>query len=339
MMSRNATLGPPPFRRANSVRRTLSIQSCWPQELAGPQVMKAAGRDLFTGVDKTAPQAVEDDALTVTLSPGSRIEAITGSRLPETLANFVGKRPGGELRRAMGETMPDDVAQSTILHGLLDNLAGGLFMSKASWYAWLPGGTDDYDTAQGLPSTLGRSVEGLCISFQSGSPAMTADGLSNEAIADHPLGPPPFGIDDPWEWHIFPATPGPNQWRLRRIDLWREDGAFHVDSWFQDSAALPGRQDLRLLFHEYALRAVVDPDTLSLLSIDVTPAVLPFDTCPAAAASPQRLVGASLARFRELVPATLPGIQGCTHLNDMLRTLQDVEPMAALLEARLAAQP
>ena len=59
--------------------------------------------------------------------------------------------------------------------------------------------------------------------------------------------------------------------------------------------------------------------------IDTNPRVLPAPECPAAAASAQRLVGCSLGQLREHVASSFTGTSTCTHLNDALRALGDLD--------------
>ncbi|WP_173012803.1 DUF2889 domain-containing protein [Niveispirillum sp. SYP-B3756] len=294
-------------------------------------------RDLLTDDAAATPQLLGQDRLLSTLSPDRRLLSIEASRRQDAMAGLVGLRPGGEMRRAMAAAMPEEGAGSTRLYRLLDDMAGAVFMAPAGWYDWVPGGPAYYDRALGQSPVMDRSVEGVCISFQAGSPALTADGRTNEAIANHPVAPIAFEGADPWGWHRLADVRGPNQWRVRRLDLWQQDGLLQVDSWFQDSAVKRGSTDTRILFHEYGLRATIDPETLILLSIDVQAAVLPFTSCLAAPATARHLIGQPVSTFRKLVPVTLPGTRGCTHLNDMLRALQDVDTLAGSLRAQQTA--
>ena len=59
------------------------------------------------------------------------------------------------------------------------------------------------------------------------------------------------------------------------------------------------------------------------------PRVLPWQECPSAAASGSRLVGADIRELRSLVRDGFAGTSTCTHLDDALRSLEDV---AALLD-------
>jgi hypothetical protein len=204
-------------------------------------------------------------------------------------------------------------------------------MSTAGWYDWHPGAPAETVVPPGIRAALDRPVAGLCLSYVSGSEAITPDGKANDAVADHPRGACPFSAVDPLAWHEFAETWGPDQWRLRRTDVWLEDGEIHVDAWFQDSSSSRNGDAERILFHEYAIRARFAADTPLLLAIAVDDRVLPFRTCRAAPMTAQVLVGKDAREFRALVPQILRGTNGCTHLNDMLRSLQDVAAMAHML--------
>jgi hypothetical protein len=98
--------------------------------------------------------------------------------------------------------------------------------------------------------------------------------------------------------------------------------ALVVDAMFRDSHF--DGDGTESAVHEYGLRAEIDPETLRLIHLEATPRVLPYVECPAAAASASRLVGFHLADVRDRVRAELVGTSTCTHLNDLLRSLEDV---------------
>jgi hypothetical protein len=75
--------------------------------------------------------------------------------------------------------------------------------------------------------------------------------------------------------------------------------------------------------HEYLVDAHVDAGG-RLAEVVVDPRVLPWQACPGAAASAQRLVGVALADLPARVRAELVGATTCTHLNSTLRSLADV---------------
>lgn len=333
----NQTVGPPPSRRPNSLRRSSSMQSIWPEGATGPHRLVGRARDLFTSPDVEAPQTLSEDWIEATLTPERLLASLHGSRHAETLGAFAGLSPGGDLRRAMAEEMPEEGKRDTLLHRLLDDMAGANFMASSAWYDWEPDGLEGYYRNIGLGSVLERPVTGLCLSYVPGSEAMTPDGRTNEDQADHPRAVSPVSEADPFAWHDIVEIDAANHWRLRRTDLWVEEGVVHADAWFQDSSAVRGRHDVRTIFHEYGLRARFDPAEMTLTGIDVDPRVLPFGTCHAAPATANVLVGRSAREFREFVPKALRGTQGCTHLNDMLRALQDVSAMAETFRKAIAS--
>ena len=79
--------------------------------------------------------------------------------------------------------------------------------------------------------------------------------------------------------------------------------------------------------HEYALHATIDPATLDDHAAGATPRVLPYVECPSAAASASRLVGLGSTRFATACGSEFVGTTTCTHLNDLLRSLEDVRGM------------
>ncbi len=292
---------------------------------------------MFTGQGAERPETLASEWIETVLTPERRIASLSGSRMTETLDSFVGLSPGGELRRAMAEKIPEEGAADTLLHRLLDDMAGANFMASSAWYSWDADGVEGYYRNIGHGSVLDRPVIGLCLSYVPGSEAVTSDGRTDDGNADHPITISPVSDTDPFAWHDIIEIDAPNHWRLRRTDLWIENGVVVADAWFQDSSAVPGRLDLRTMFHEYGIRARFDPEDLTLIDIEVDGRVLPFGTCYAAPATADILVGRSAREFREFVPQALRGTHGCTHLNDMLRALQDVSAMAETFRTAIAS--
>lgn len=316
-----------PARRPNSIRRTSSHQSVWvPDDERGYTIFGRA-RDLCTTAG-LHPVTIDEQSITAVIGADGRLDALSRNASPDRLGQFVGLRPGGELRKTMANAMPDEGAHDTLLHRLLDDLAGATFMSTAAWYAW-EGGIEGHAQRTGAPVMTNRVVTGVCLSHVPGSPALTEDGRGADDNADHPLGPLPLTSPDPFTFHPLVDAEGPNQSRLRRTDIWREAGDLVVDAWFQDSSAIQGESMRRLIFHEYGIVARFDAATLALKTIAVTPYVLPYVSCHAAPATANVLIGKNARELRNLVPVALKGIAGCTHLNDMLRALQDVAGLAA----------
>jgi len=334
----NRTAGPPPPRRPNSLRRSSSLQSIWPAGATGPHHLVGRARDLFTGQGTDAPETLGSDWIETILAPDRRLLSLSASRQSDTLADFAGLTPGGDLRRAIADRIPEEREGGTLLCRLLEDMAGAVFMASSAWYDWDADGLDGYFRKVGLSSVRERPVTGLCLSYVPGSEAITADGRMDENNANHPVAMSPVSDTDPFAWHDLVESDAPNHWRLRWTDFWVEDGIVHVDAWFQDSSVIRGRDDIRTIFHEYGLRARFDPAEMTLIAIDVEARVLPFGTCQAAPATANILVGRPASEFRDSVGQALGGTQGCTHLNDMLRALQDVPAMFGIFSNATASR-
>jgi hypothetical protein len=85
------------------------------------------------------------------------------------------------------------------------------------------------------------------------------------------------------------------------------------------------------VIHEYGLRARVDPTTWRFIEARAFDHSLPWRECPRAAASAERLVGMEVDGLRATVREQFVGPTTCTHLNDTMRSLEDVVYLAGLL--------
>jgi hypothetical protein len=117
--------------------------------------------------------------------------------------------------------------------------------------------------------------------------------------------------------------------RHRRLDVGRGSNCYHLDSFFRDSYM--GDDGVETVIHEYTVTAEVDASTLTITNAVATPRVLPWLDCPAAAASAGGLAGRMIGELRSGVRRDLVGAATCTHLNDQLRSLDDLLALARLL--------
>jgi hypothetical protein len=140
-----------------------------------------------------------------------------------------------------------------------------------------------------------------------------------------PAAPRLLRADDPDAWHALPEPAPRTVRRRRRIDVTTVGNALHVDAMFRDSHF--DDDIVESVVHEYSLRATIDPVTLTITDAEATPRVLPYVECPSAAASTTRLVGLALDAVRDRVRSEFVGTSTCTHLNDLLRSLEDVRGM------------
>jgi len=118
----------------------------------------------------------------------------------------------------------------------------------------------------------------------------------------------------------------------RRIDVRRSNvdlALAEVDAFFRDSHM--GEDGYETIIHEYVIAATVDTASMTFVDATATPHVLPWWECPQAAASAHRLAGRPLAMLRPAVRAEFLGPTTCTHLNDTLRSLEDVASLCAAL--------
>jgi hypothetical protein len=169
-------------------------------------------------------------------------------------------------------------------------------------------------------------VEGICIGFAPGSSALLPDGtnlMKNQNFA--PVGSL-VNEADPDGWHPLGVQPSPTMRRARRLDIWAENGMLHADLGFQDSGTHPDGG--RVAVHEYVVTATIEPATMTLVALSADPRILPYRECPGATANIARVIGLPIASMRVSVPEILSGTLGCTHLNDVLRSLSDVAVLA-----------
>lgn len=317
--------GPSPLRLPGSVRRTTSIDSHWPAGYGEPWEMTGCARDLLTPVDGGAAVEVASGGFFITASPRREILAIEVTPPHPRAQELVGVRAGGASREALKTIMGD--VRGTPLFQLLDDFAGASLVANWIWSEWEVDWRAKMQ-ASGMQSTAGRggNMENICTGFatgasslaEAGRPAMSSQSRTEVGPLEHP--------DDPLGWHALAAQSGPQIRRARRIDLYRDGELLHADVGFQDSGSNP--RGTRSAIHEYRVHAEIDPATMTLVSIQALPLILPFRECPGASVKIGRLVGQPVADLRDAVLATLPGTLGCTHLNDVLRALADVPQLA-----------
>ncbi len=284
--------------------------------------MTGHARDIWTPQGGGAPLLLAEDSVDIVASPRREILAISSPCHHPALPQFVGARGGGHSRALLAELLEAERTEGTPLHLLLDDFAGASLVAGWAWSCW----TDDWKQAakaSGLQSTAGRDgqMEGICAGFAPGASSLDADGTGRQDIQSSCAVGSLVNPDDPEGWHSLADQQGVGMRRARRLDIWREGSATRIDVGFQDSATSPDGG--RIAIHEYRVHATADADSrLSALTVEAR--VLPYRECPNAAPNAQRLLGRQLRHFRVAVLRELPGILGCTHLNDVLRSLADV---------------
>lgn len=321
--------GPSPVRRANSVRRTSTIDVGWPEGFGQPMLMIGHGRDVLTGPDIGPPSVIADDRFQILATSRREILEIAVEPGRQAIDALIGARGGGHMRALLAQVMPQERINGTPLYLILDDYSGASLVAGWIWSRW----SDSWEKRiadNGARSTAGRNgvMTDVCAGFATGSTALASDGSSiqpqnhAEVVSlRNPLDPegwPPFFDHAPVTFR-----------RARRIDIWRDGGDVRIDIGFQDSGNTPDGG--RTAVHEYRVEARAQGDDLMLSDLKVTPHVLPYRECPNAAPNATRLIGQRLSDFRQRVLDELPGILGCTHLNDVLRSMAEVPRLVSHL--------
>jgi hypothetical protein len=311
-----------PARRPGSVRRTTTHDSTRPDGLEGPVTLVARGRDLLTRDDGTT--AVLDAARLEVVGDfsGGLLRHLATEPTEPGLASLVGRSAYAGFRKAVDEVLPGERTSGSVRYQLIDDLPTALMLSGRVL------------RAAGLG--LGERAEGhsppadMCAGWIAGGTAVAGYSAMGPPLFPAPDAPAIVPDDDPDAWHAHPDLPPHSTRRRRRLDVWHEDGVIQLDSFFRDSHVDgDGRETV---VHEYSVRGTVDPLTFAVTSCRAEWGELPFPECPAAAESAARVVGESTGGLRRHVLKTMGGATTCTHLNDQLRSFEDVAALAGRLD-------
>lgn len=320
--------GPAPLRRHGSIRRTTTIDSTWPDGQGDAWVLSGRARDLLT---TSSGESVElaTGGFVITASPRRQILAIATEPVHPRSQELLGVRAGGASREALGQAMGD--IKGTPLFQLLDDFAGASLVAGWIWSEWIEGSLRSTAGAV-VQSTAGRAgnMENICTGFATGATSLGADGRPELSGQSRTEVGSLVNPDDPHGWHPLSSQSGPQMRRARRLDLYRDGDLLRADVGFQDGGSNP--RGTRTAVHEYRVHAEIDERTMTLVSVQALPLILPYRECPGASVKVARLVGQPVAELRASVMASLPGTLGCTHLNDVMRSLADVPALAASLE-------
>jgi hypothetical protein len=314
-----------PPRAPRTLRRTATTDILRPDGLTGGLVLVGRARDLWT-------DAAGGARVVGTACYEARIGSFLERDVKElradpdhpALARLLGVRASGGFRAALDGALPDERDARSLLYLLLDDLPVAALVS---------GYAVTHDIEFTVPKGSMRSHPDLCAGWRTGGTLLT--GLEEEQrvpVATGPDAPPLVPDDDPLAWHELPPLPDTGMRRHRRLDLALGD-EIAVDAWFRDLHVAPGGR--ATVLHEYAVEARIDAKALTFTRIEATARVLPWIECNPAPASASRLLGRPVRDLRPHVRAEFTGTTTCTHLNDTLRSLEDVEALATVLE-RLA---
>ncbi|MEZ5743618.1 MAG: DUF2889 domain-containing protein [Sphingomonadaceae bacterium] len=323
------TANPSPPRPASSVRRTSSIDVCWPDGVTGNRKFIGTARDYRTDASGEVGETLGEARFEARIDDEKQILSISANPAPPQIGELVGQRAGNHLRMMLRETMPELLERGDPLYLPLDDLSGTALVSAFGFSQWDPeyGKKFRERLSDEQFMALMEQRTNVCWGLAEGNSGLDPHDVDDVAGAD---AGELRNAADPEGWHDLPDEDGPGFRRARRIDVWREgDGLLRVHSSFQDSAKR--RDQGRCAIHEYDLDLTIDEASREILSLTATPRILPFPECPGAIHNAQRMVGKPIDAIRDEVLAHLRKTEGCTHLNDALRALAEVPKLAAYL--------
>ena len=297
-----------------------------PDGMEGELLLRGAARDLFTdaagGATPLAEAAIE---ARVDYAGGRELIALRTEPDAPRAVGLVGTRASSGFRAVLDELLPGERDARSLLYLLLDDVPVATLVSGHATGA----AAGAYPR---IPGTLRLQHPDLCAGWRTGGTILASiASIGRPPLVTGPEAPPLESDGDPLAWHAADPLPPHGMRRRRRLDLAEDAGALAAHVLFRDSHMdADGRETA---IHEYTVRARIARDSLEIDWIEATPQALPWVECDLAAASARRLAGRPLRGLRPHVRAELTGPSTCTHLNDTLRSLEDVVALASLLPA------
>lgn len=303
--------------RAGGRRRTSTIDT-HPGE-TGESLVDLRARDAAAtgdgGVDVLGELRVDAQLL------DGVIDRIDSTPPVERLAELRGCRVGRGFRSVIATLLPDEVQRASLLHLLLDDWVGAALVSGyATQHAAIVLGVE-----QKLPPGVADRMAGICAGF---APQASLVGYARRhdviPTGRGPVAPTLHGLHD-----VEPLR-ARGMRRFRRLDLWpsQEADSLQFDAHFRDSHM---DDDLvETIVHEYTVAGTIDGPTRTITTVSAEVRVLPWQECPGAIASAARIRGMTLDELRERVRGEFVGTSTCTHLNDTLRAVADLNALLRL---------
>ncbi len=251
------------------------------------------------------------------------IDEISSTPPDGRLARLRGCGVGPGFRSAVRKLLPGEVQRASLLHLLLDDWVGAALVSGYSvQHAAITLGVEEK-----LPAGTADQMAGICAGF---APEASLVGYArrNDTIPSvhGPVAPPLEGL------HAVEPLRAHGMRRFRRLDLHPGDAAstsVGFDAHFRDSHV--DGDGLETIVHEYTVGGFLDTSTRTITSVTADVRVLPWQECPGAIGSATRVRGMTLSELRERIRGEFVGTSTCTHLNDTLRCVADLD---ALLDLR-----
>lgn len=310
-----------PVRRANSIRRTTTIDTARPNGVLHDVEIDALGRDLLTLGDGST---TELDTATVSALVGHEDRTLStvnaGSDLD--MSDLLGFGVSAGFRDRLNAAYPEGKSSHSARYQILDDFPTAFLVSG---YAIGAAGQQPKRTGARL------QVPDLCAGFAVGATILTEEEATNQIpVVTGPVASPLLETNkDSQAFHTVAPMAAHGMRRLRCIDLWRDGSLVMIENYFRDSHMSP--EGVETVVHEYTVDATFDPRTAMFVSSDAIVHTLPWLECPLAAASAARVNGLAAEGLRAFVRVDFTGPSTCTHLNDTLRAMEDVPALAAQL--------
>ena len=319
----HASVGGSPERRVNSIRRTSSVDTHRPHGLSGYTIQKGRARDFLTTSEGSTVLSEETLLIQMEYTSGPIITLAESSPVVEGLDALIGTPASTGLRQRIVDNVQAERGGPLFL--LLDEIpAATLVSGHALGHAARRGDLEFPDDKRG--PTL-QFVD-LCAGFTAdGTILQEAERTGNSPIVTGPEAPAVVDEDDLEGWHDLDSLDTDSMRRLRRMDVTRVGENLQIDVFFRDSHMNPW--GVEQVVHEYGVTATVNETTMTITAARAEDHSLPWQECPRAAASASRLVGLPLSGLRTLIREEFVGPTTCTHLNDTMRSLEDVAYLAS----------
>ena len=248
------------------------------------------------------------------------IDDIAATPRDGKLAQLLGSRVGPGFRSTVGKLFPEEVQRASLLHLLLDDWVGAALVSGYGvQHAAINLGIEEK-----LPAGTADHMAGICAGFAADASLVPYAKRNGTIPSVHgPIAPPL----DPQGWHTVEPLRPHGMRRLRTLDLGPAD---EFAAHFRDSHV--DGDGVETIVHEYTVEGSIDASARTITSVTANVRVLPWQECPGAIGSAARISGMTLSELRGRVRGEFVGTTTCTHLNDTLRAVADLD---ALLELRV----
>jgi Protein of unknown function (DUF2889) len=282
-------------------------------------------------VDLRARDVMARDPETVDVLGEVRVRAHLADRVVDDiasephdgrLAQLLGSRVGPGFRSTVGKLLPEEAQRASLLHLLLDDWVGA---SLVSGYA-VQHSAINLGIEQKLAPGVADNMAGICAGFASDASLVPYAKRNNIIPSVHgPIAPPLGDVGT----HSVEPLRAHGMRRFRRLDLLPVDvGSADFDAHFRDTHV--DGDGVETIVHEYTVAGSVDTSTRTISSVAANVQVLPWQECPGAIGSAARVRGMRLAELRGRIRIEFVGTSTCTHLNDMLRAIGDLDALLDL---------